>query len=80
MLSTQVSPAACNMSDTAAPAPSATLNAVHKHISSRCGAVSAAFLACKSGNADPEVCAKQGEAVTGCVVALCVRIDALREH
>jgi hypothetical protein len=55
-----------------APAPSATLHAVHKHINIRCGGVSDAFLACKSGNANPEACVKQGDAVTSCVVALCV--------
>ena len=58
--------------DAAPPAPSSTLHAVHKHISSRCGSVSAAFLACKAGNANPEACVKQGDAVTSCVVALCV--------
>ena len=55
-----------------APAPSATLHAVHKHINIRCGGVSDAFLACKSGNANPEACVKKGNAVTSCVVALCV--------
>jgi hypothetical protein len=61
------------MADAAeAPATSATLYAVHKHVASRCAGVSAAFLACKQGDQNPEVCLKQGAAVTGCVVGLCV--------
>jgi hypothetical protein len=59
------------MADAEAPATSATLYAVHQHVATRCGDVSAAFLACKAGDQNPEVCLKQGAAVTTCVVGLC---------
>ena len=55
-----------------APPPSSTLNATHKHIGRRCADVNAAFMACKAGNARPDACLKAGEAVTSCVVELCV--------
>jgi hypothetical protein len=60
------------MAEAEAPATSATLYAVHKHVASRCGDVSAAFMACKAADQNPEVCLKQGAAVTSCVVKLCV--------
>lgn len=60
------------MAEAGAPAPSATLYATHKHIAARCAAASAAFLACKGRDANPEVCLKEGSAVTACVVSLCV--------
>ena len=59
------------MAEAEAPATSATLYAVHKHVAARCGDVSAAFMACKAADRNPEVCLKQGAAVTGCVVKLC---------
>jgi hypothetical protein len=54
-----------------APPPSSTLSAVWKHIDSRCSQVSAAFMACKAADANPETCLKQGAAVTACAVELC---------
>ena len=59
------------MAEAEAPATSATLYAVHKHVAARCGDVSAAFMACKAADQNPEVCLKQGAAVTSCVVKLC---------
>jgi hypothetical protein len=59
------------MAEAEAPATSATLYAVHKHVGSRCGSVSAAFMACKAADQNPEACLKQGAAVTSCVVGLC---------
>ena len=58
--------------DTPAPAPSATLHAVSKHIALRCAGVNAAFMECKRSDPDPAACVKPGTAVTGCVVDLCV--------
>lgn len=54
----------------AAPTPSATLNAVHKHVARRCARVSSAFMACKAADAAPSACLVPGEALTSCVVEL----------
>jgi hypothetical protein len=55
----------------AAPTPSATLNAVHKHVALRCARVNSAFMACKAADNNPAACLAPGEAVTSCVVELC---------
>ena len=47
---------------------SSVLFAVHKHLRQRCAGKTAAFLACKKSDQDPEKCLKEGAAMTGCMV------------
>lgn len=43
-----------------------------KLIAIECGAPSRAYMACKKRDANPETCLAEGDAVTGCVINLCV--------
>ena len=47
---------------------SSVLFASHKHLQTRCSSQTAAYLACKKGNQDPEMCLKEGAKVTGCML------------
>lgn len=52
---------------------SSILFAVRKHAGRTCASHTAAFLACKRGDQDPETCLREGAALTGCLV------DALKD-
>ncbi|OUS49029.1 hypothetical protein BE221DRAFT_59342, partial [Ostreococcus tauri] len=52
---------------------SSVLFAVRKHAGRTCASHTAAFLACKRGDQDPETCLREGAALTGCLV------DALKD-
>lgn len=49
---------------------SSVLFAVHKQLQRRCADKTAAFLACKKADQDPEKCLQAGAAMTGCMVDL----------
>ncbi len=55
---------------TSAPPISAVLYAISKHIATKCSKQNKAFEECKRRDSNPELCLKQGDAVTGCVVDL----------
>lgn len=54
----------------APPPTSAVLMSLSKHIAVRCSKVNKAYMACKDGDANPESCLAQGDAVTSCVIDL----------
>ncbi|EEH58307.1 uncharacterized protein MICPUCDRAFT_32079 [Micromonas pusilla CCMP1545] len=51
-------------------ATSSVLFSVHKHLQSKCASRSAAYLACKKNDKNPEACLREGNAVTACMADL----------
>lgn len=56
------------MSDDASVPASSVLFAVRKQLQRTCASKTAAFLACKKADQDPEKCLREGAAMTGCLV------------
>ena len=60
------------MAEADAPVPvSSVLLAVSRQIASTCAQQNRAFLDCKRRDKNPEVCLKEGDEVTSCVINLC---------
>ena len=57
-------------------ATSAVLYAAAKHIGAACSSPNAEFVACKQKDGNPAACLPQGDAVTGCVLTVCVGGEA----